>query len=338
MSMVFPKNFPDVFLRVQLWAVTWQIVHFHLVTRILHEFCDRVPPVIWRPIKNENQVAIGRSTKSDQKGTKSLLREVGQLHPIAKPPGIRDGAKGFDAFVASESAALRRLSDARPRAVHGALRRQRHFIRKENRGGFPPGAPRNPRLAVGFPAVLRGGVRQSQDALGFLDTKAPRPQQLGHVVRVIADPKMRAEDRSHPSRIPHVVREAGRQGPSLNQLIEQHQFFFPQFCRAPRPRLCQQAFIPVAVEIANPVGNGATSDAEANRYFPIGILAPYHNQTANPQHDIPGSAAFRFCRELFQIAQTAVAQLQFFTRASHWYPPYSHGGYLSWRVCLIIYA
>src|SRR2546422_9554785 len=46
------------------------------------------------------------------------------------------------------------------------------------------------------------------------------------------------------------------------------------------------------------------------------------NQTANPQHDIPGSEAFRFCRKLFQIAQTAGAQLQFFTRTSHWYPPY----------------
>src|SRR3989449_7450382 len=116
MSMVFPKNFPDVFLRVQLWTVTWQIVHFHFVTRILHEFCDRVPLVIRRAINNENQVAIGRSTKSYQKGTKSLLREVVQLHPIAKPPGIRDCAKGFDPFVAPKGAALWRLSDACPRA------------------------------------------------------------------------------------------------------------------------------------------------------------------------------------------------------------------------------
>ena len=95
MSMVFPKNFPDMCLRVQLWAVTRQIVHFHLVTGVLHEVCDRVPLVIRCAIENENQLAIGRGTKSYQKDTKSLLRAVVQLYPIATPPGSETAPKAL---------------------------------------------------------------------------------------------------------------------------------------------------------------------------------------------------------------------------------------------------
>src|ERR687894_3300076 len=55
MSVLFSKNFPDMFLRIQLWAVTWQVVQSHLVARIFHEVCDRFTLVIRSAIKNENQ-------------------------------------------------------------------------------------------------------------------------------------------------------------------------------------------------------------------------------------------------------------------------------------------
>src|ERR687893_596971 len=321
-SVLFSKNFPDMFLRIQLWAVTWQVVQSHLVAWILHEVCDRFTLVIRSAIENENQIAIGRSTKGHQESTKSLLREIIQLHPIAKSTPARDCAEGFDAFVAPKGAALRWLSNTRPGALHGALRRQRHFIFKEDRGGSPACVSPNLRLDFGFPAVVRGSVGQRQHALGFLNTEATRAQQLGHVVGVVADTKMRADDRGHTSRIPQVVREAASQCPSIYQILKQQQFFFRQLCRTPRTRFRQQAFITFTLEGANPVGDGAAGDAQTGCHFPISMLARNHNQTTNSQHHITSSEAFRFCRKFFQIAQTTSAQLQFFTRASHGYPPF----------------
>ncbi len=124
MSMLFSKHFPDVFLRVQFRAVTWQIAQLQFVARFLSEVGNRFALVVRRTIKNEQQITIGRSPESHQESTKSLLREIVQLHPVAKTAQTRDCAEGFDAFVTPEGATLRCLPNARPGALHRALRRR----------------------------------------------------------------------------------------------------------------------------------------------------------------------------------------------------------------------
>src|SRR5712691_9942132 len=300
MSMLSSKYFPDVFLRVQFRAVTWQIAQLQFVARFLSEVGNRFALVVRRTIKNEQQITIGRSPESHQESTKSLLREIVQLHPVAKTAQTRACAEGFDAFVTPEGATLRCLPNARPGALPRALRRQRHFIFKEERGGFQACAPRNLWLALGFPAVLRRRVGQRPHALWFLDTEATRAQQFGNVVRVRADAKLRADDSCDAPGSPQIVRKARSQCPGINQSSEQQQFLFCQLCRTPRTWFRQQACITVALEVTHPVGNGPTGDAKTGRHFTISILARNHNQTAT----------------------TAWPQLQFFTPASHGYPPF----------------
>src|SRR6266850_4491683 len=98
MSVVFPKHFPDVLLWVEFRAVTRQIVQLHLVARLLREVYDRGALMIRRAINNENQITIGRRPAGHQESTKSRLREIVQLHPIAKTARLRDCTESFDAF------------------------------------------------------------------------------------------------------------------------------------------------------------------------------------------------------------------------------------------------
>lgn len=173
MSRVFPKNFPDVFLRVQFWAVTWQIIQLYLV-RCLGKVFNRFTFMIRCTIDDEYQIAVGRSPESDQESPKRLLPEIVHLHPIAKATQARDCTDGFDTFVTPEGVALWCLSNTRPSTLYSTWRRPRHFIFKKDGGGFQAWALRNLGLDFGFPAILRGGIGQCQQALWFLDAKAAR--------------------------------------------------------------------------------------------------------------------------------------------------------------------
>lgn len=93
MSILLPKNFPDLLLWIQLRAIARKAVQLHLVSRVLHEVSDGRTLVIGRPINNQDQVAVRRATKYYQKSTESLLREVAQLNTITEQPRSTDRAK-----------------------------------------------------------------------------------------------------------------------------------------------------------------------------------------------------------------------------------------------------
>src|ERR1041385_5966962 len=322
MSILLPKYFPDVLLRIEFWAVARKTVEFHLITRILNEIRHRFTLMVRRAINNQDQIAVGRATKRHQEGAESLLREVTQLHPIAKQPGTRDRAKSLDSSVAAESLVLWRAPDTAPSSTARALRGQRHFVFKKNGSRLPDSGPLNLPFGFGLPPILLGRISQRQQSLWLLHAEAARPEQLRHVVRMIDDAEMGTDNSRHPPRIPQVIREAGGCGPGINQVVEQQEFFFQQFGRASRMWSGQQAFISLTLEVANPVGNAAAGDAQTSGHFSVTVLARDHDQPSYPKDDITSSERFSLRRKFFQIAQLARTQGQCFTRTPHRYPPF----------------
>src|SRR5258706_2343617 len=109
MSVLLPKNFPDMLLRIQLRAVARKAVQFHLVSRILHEVFHGFTFVIGRAINNQDQIALGRATKRHQESAESLLREIVQLNTIAKQSRSGDRTKSLDSIMATVSPVLWRV-------------------------------------------------------------------------------------------------------------------------------------------------------------------------------------------------------------------------------------
>src|SRR5436190_7250632 len=165
MSMLLPKHFPNVLLRIQLRAITRQAMQFHLLPWVFHKVFDRFTFVVRGTVNDQDQVAVGRITKRYQKGPESLLRKVAQLDTVAEQPRAGDGAKSLDSLVTTEGLMLRRVPDARPSASNRALRGQRHFVFKENGRSFQTRAPRNLWLGFTLPAILRRRISQGQQAL-----------------------------------------------------------------------------------------------------------------------------------------------------------------------------
>src|SRR5215813_6153148 len=281
--------------------------------------------MIGRAVKDQNQIAIGRVTKRDQKGAESLLREVAQLDTVAEQPRPRNRAKSFDSFLATEGFVFRRLPDTAPRSTDSALRGQSHLIFKEDSRVLSDGATLALARGFGLPAILLGGIRQGQQSLWLLNTEASRSKQLGYVVRMITDAEMRSDERCHPPCIPQVVGKAGGRRPSIHQIIQQQQFFFAQFRGASRSRAGQQTVVSLLLEVGNPIGDSAAGDTQTGCDFSVRILPRDHHQAANSKYNIATSETFRLSRKFLQIAKMARTQVQFFARAPHKYPPSSRG-------------
>src|SRR5262249_49614369 len=111
MSMLLPKHFPEVFLRIQFRAVARQTVQLHLLARVGHKFFNRVALVIGRAVYNQDQVSVGRIAKPYQKGAESFLRKIAQLNAVAEQPRAGNGAKSFNPFVTPKGLLLRRVSN-----------------------------------------------------------------------------------------------------------------------------------------------------------------------------------------------------------------------------------
>src|SRR5262249_43488610 len=147
--------------------------------------------------------------KSGQKSTKRFLRKVIQLNAVSKQPRAGDSAKSLNAFVATECLVFRRVSAPTPSSTHRALRGQRHLIFKKDRCALPNGATPNLALSFCLPTVLLSGVSQGQQSMWPLNTEAPRSKQLGDMMWVITNAKMRAAYRGHPTCSPQIVGKAG---------------------------------------------------------------------------------------------------------------------------------
>jgi len=78
--------------------------------------------MIGRAVNDQNQIALGRVAKRDQKGAESLLREVAQVDTVAEQLRSGNRAKNFDSFLATEGIVFRRLPDTAPRSTDSASR------------------------------------------------------------------------------------------------------------------------------------------------------------------------------------------------------------------------
>lgn len=134
MCVLFPEYLPNIFLRIEFWAVWWQILHLERSLMSPAKILDKRALMVGSSIQNHDDVSIDSFMEILQEIGEGLLIEIGSLNSESKLSGCRDCAKYFYSLLAAKGRTLGTMSDTCPGRMNGSLGAQADLVLEEDVG------------------------------------------------------------------------------------------------------------------------------------------------------------------------------------------------------------